>query len=164
MNFPTLEPVTLPTGSLPWVWAVGGVLVLAFLGWSVWTLRGIGAKIESKPAPPPHEQARRALAAIPGDWPTARSAAAGARIVRGYLGAVGFSLGPAYPAREFAGMREAGGFRPWVDLLERLEGLACRPYPERRHWDEARDELGGLLAGVGQEITQADEAGKGAEA
>jgi hypothetical protein len=98
------------------------------------------------PDPDPDERALRALAAIPVEWPVDRSAAAGARVLRAYLGAVGMGPGLAHPARSFSGLRVAEAWRELTDLLVEMEELACRPHPPRARWEEARDLAARLLA------------------
>ena len=142
MAYPELNPVEIPSlPSVPWtMWLVGAVLLVFALAITCWFLRRhVHRRVATAPPPDPIVRAVQALGSIPDDWSTERAAAAGARILRGFLAVIGFGPGLAHPAREFSGLRSASTWRELVDLLEEMEQLACRPHPSRAAWQQARD-------------------------
>ena len=142
MPWPDLNPVEPPPAMpIPWTtWAAGGVLLCVLVVVAVLALRRtLRKKPVLLPPPDPRQRALQALAAIPDDWPTARCAAAGARILRGYFAVLALGPGTAHPAKDFSGLRAAEPMRDLTDTLAALESLACRPHPARADWLAARD-------------------------
>ncbi len=142
MEFPKLNPVEMPAvPGVPWTaWLIGAGLLVMFMGIAILLLR---KQLRRKPpVTPPIDPALRAVTAlgsIPEEWSTEKCAAAGARILRGFLATRGFGPGLAYPAKEFSGLRAAEGWRQLTSLLEEMESMACRPHPVRADWQEARE-------------------------
>lgn len=149
MPWETYTPLPpAPPPDLPWEqWAGAGAALALCMAAGVLLARHRVRK-RPRPAmePDPGQRALRALAAIPADWPVDRSASAGARVLRAYLGAVGMGPGLAHPARSFSGLRAAESWRGLTDLLEDMESLACRPHPPRADWEQTRDLAARLLA------------------
>lgn len=132
-------PPTPPPDPTWGQWSGAGAALLLAMVWAiVLSRKHLRRRPPLAPMPDPSEHALRALAAIPGEWPVDSAAAAGARVLRAYLGAVGMGPGPAHPARSFSGLRAAQAWRDLTNLLVELEELSCRPQPKREHWDEAR--------------------------
>lgn len=130
-----------PPPDLTWVnWAgAGAALVLLMATAVLLSRKHLRRRPPPLPMPDPGQHALRAFAAIPHEWPVDRSAAAGARVLRAYLGAVGMGPGLAHPARSFSGLRAADAWRGLTNLLVEMEGLSCRPHPARKDWEDARD-------------------------
>jgi hypothetical protein len=127
-----------------WTGAVAA-LVLVMAAAVVLSRKHLRRRPPPPPAPDPGQHALRALAAIPPEWPVDRAAAAGARVLRAYLGAVGMGPGLAHPARSFSGLRAADAWRDLTNLLVEMETLSCRPHPPRKDWEDARDLAAGFL-------------------
>ena len=129
-----------PPEDLSWVdWTGAGTALVLVMAAAIWLSR---KHLRRRPPPPPLPEpgphALRALAAIPAEWPVDRAAAAGARVLRAYLGAVGMGPGLAHPARSFSGLRAADAWRDLTNLLVEMEDLSCRAEPSQVAWDDAR--------------------------
>ena len=148
-EYPPVPPA--PPPDLTWEhWVgAGSALLLLMLVAVLLSRRFLRRRPAPRPAPDPGEHAMRALAAIPPEWPVDRSAAAGARVLRAYLAAVGMGPGLAHPARSFSGLRAADAWRGLTNLLVEMEDLSCRPHPARKDWEDARDLATGLLTRTG---------------
>ncbi|MFM7180277.1 MAG: hypothetical protein ACKO2G_02250 [Verrucomicrobiales bacterium] len=145
-----------PPPELSWQhWAGAGVaLVILLITAVVLSRRFLRKRPLPLPPPLPSNRALNALSAIPADWPVDRSAAAGARVLRAYLGAVGMGPGLAHPARSFSGLRAAEAWRELTNLLVEMESLSCRLHPTRADWDDARALAETFLKTTGQTSTQ----------
>ena len=148
-EYPPVPPAAPP--DLTWVdWTGAGSTLLVLMAVAVLlSRRFLRRRAGPPPVPDPGRQALRALAAIPPEWPVDRSAAAGARVLRAYLGAVGMGPGLSHPARSFSGLRAAEAWRGLTDLLVEMESISCRPHPARRAWEDARDLAVAILTNGG---------------
>ena len=137
-SYQALPPAPAP--DLPWEhWAgAGAALVLLVMAAVLVSRKSLRKPPLPEPPALPRERALKALEAIPAGWPVDRSAAAGARVLRAYLGAMGMGPGLSHPARSFSGLRAADAWRALTNLLVEMESLSCRTNPAREDWESAR--------------------------
>lgn len=156
MPWETYQPLPpSPPPELPWQqWSGASVALMLMMTAAILISRKfLRRRPPPAPEPDPQRRALNALGAIPGDWPVDRSAAAGARVLRAYLGAVGMGPGLSHPARSFSGLRAADAWRGLTNLLVEMEALSCRPHPSRVDWEEARA-LASTFISTGGESTE----------